>query len=364
MTNPIVREAPLRVLVVDDSAYNRRTSPRSSAPSAEVEVVGKAADGEEALRLVDALKPDVITLDLEMPRMDGFTFLRILMSKMPTPVIVVSSYSQKENVFKALELGALDFVAKPDRYSDAELHDPRRALQKVLLARYAAARRRLSAHARQTFESLSGVRSEPASHTGRGGPAAALRGRDRVVDRRTYGADRDLRAAAASARRTRSDRAAHARQVHPHLRRAARQRSSLRVSEAQDVDARRPGHGASCAPAENAWSSRARARTAPSGCASCNPASHGPLRAERRSAVQQRRASRGPARHRRDPDGHGGRRRRRSARDPRARAASVIAESEETAVVYGMPGSAVRAGVVTRSLPLPEIVDTLCALGE
>ena len=93
---------PLRVLIVDDSAYNRRSIAETIAHSPEVKVVGKAADGEEALRLVSVLKPDVITLDLEMPRMDGFTFLRILMSKMPTPVIVVSSYSQKENVFKAL----------------------------------------------------------------------------------------------------------------------------------------------------------------------------------------------------------------------------------------------------------------------
>src|ERR1700739_4044166 len=103
----------IRLLVVDDSAYNRRNIADVFASSTEVEVVGKAADGEEALRLATLLKPDVITLDLEMPRMDGFTFLRILMMKQPTPVIVVSSYSQKENVFKALELGALDFVAKP-----------------------------------------------------------------------------------------------------------------------------------------------------------------------------------------------------------------------------------------------------------
>jgi len=81
--------------------------------SGDVEVVGKANDGEEGLQLALSLKPDVICLDLEMPRMDGFTFLRILMSRHPTPVVVVSSYSQKENVFKALELGALDFVAKP-----------------------------------------------------------------------------------------------------------------------------------------------------------------------------------------------------------------------------------------------------------
>src|SRR3954447_15944879 len=102
-------------MVVDDSAYNRRNIAEVFAGYPEVEVVGKAADGEEALRLATLLKPDIITLDLEMPRMDGFTFLRILMSRQPTPVIVVSSYSQKENVFKALELGAIDFVAKPDR---------------------------------------------------------------------------------------------------------------------------------------------------------------------------------------------------------------------------------------------------------
>ena len=105
----------IKLLVVDDSAYNRRNIADIFAGHPDVEIVGKAADGEEALRLAVLLKPDGITLDLEMPRMDGFTFLRILMAEQPTPVIVVSSYAQKENVFKALELGALDFVTKPDR---------------------------------------------------------------------------------------------------------------------------------------------------------------------------------------------------------------------------------------------------------
>jgi len=114
---------PLRVLVVDDSAYNRRNIGDILSQAADVELVGKAGDGEEALRLATTLKPDVITLDLEMPRMDGFTFLRILMSRQPTPVIVVSSYSQKENVFKALELGAVDFVAKPDRQVSPDAHE-------------------------------------------------------------------------------------------------------------------------------------------------------------------------------------------------------------------------------------------------
>lgn len=129
-------KGPIRLLIIDDSAYNRRTIAEVFAGSSEVEVVGKAADGEEALRLASLLKPDVITLDLEMPRMDGFTFLRILMTKQPTPVIVVSSYSQKENVFKALELGALDFVAKPTAQISPDATDLReQVLQKVLLVR-------------------------------------------------------------------------------------------------------------------------------------------------------------------------------------------------------------------------------------
>src|SRR5262245_64886251 len=70
-----------------------------------------------------------------MPRMDGFTFLRILMARQPTPVIVISSYSNKENVFKALELGAIDFVAKPDRQFTPEPAIRNEILTKVLLVR-------------------------------------------------------------------------------------------------------------------------------------------------------------------------------------------------------------------------------------
>ncbi len=104
---------PLRVLVVDDSVVHRQTIAELLKGADDIEIVGKAANGEEALRMTALVNPDLITLDLEMPRMDGFTFLRILMSKQPTPVIVISSQSQRENVFKALELGALDFVARP-----------------------------------------------------------------------------------------------------------------------------------------------------------------------------------------------------------------------------------------------------------
>ena len=111
----------LRILVVDDSAYNRRTISELLSALPAVEVIGKAGDGDEALRMVAELQPDLITLDLEMPRMDGFTFLRLMMARRPTPVIVVSGYSAKENVFRALEMGALDFVAKPTRTVTSDL---------------------------------------------------------------------------------------------------------------------------------------------------------------------------------------------------------------------------------------------------
>jgi two-component system chemotaxis response regulator CheB len=124
----------LRVLVVDDSPSNRRNI-IDILESSDIEVVGKAADGEEALRLALSLKPDVITLDLEMPKMDGFTFLRILMAKQPTPVIVISSYANKENVFKALEFGAIDFIAKPEQKFGSDGPLRREIVQKVQLVR-------------------------------------------------------------------------------------------------------------------------------------------------------------------------------------------------------------------------------------
>jgi two-component system, chemotaxis family, protein-glutamate methylesterase/glutaminase len=122
---------PIRVVVIDDSAFNRQTISAMLEAGGEIEVVGRAADGQEGLNLVFQLAPDVVTLDLEMPKLDGFGFLRILMSRKPTPVIVISGYATKENVFKALELGALDFVAKPSRQISPAL----KAIQDELMAK-------------------------------------------------------------------------------------------------------------------------------------------------------------------------------------------------------------------------------------
>lgn len=118
----------VRVLVVDDSAYNRRTIVKFLSEIDGVEVIDYACNGEEGLRKAFDLQPDLITLDLEMPRMDGFSFLRILMQNRPTPVIVISSRSGEEDVFRALEFGAVEFVAKPTAQISPELFNIREDL--------------------------------------------------------------------------------------------------------------------------------------------------------------------------------------------------------------------------------------------
>lgn len=106
---------PIRVLVIDDSALVREVLTGILSQDRRIEVVGTAADPIQAAQKVKELKPDVLTLDLEMPRMDGLTFLEKLMASFPLPVIVISSMAQKGGAatIRALELGAVDFVTKP-----------------------------------------------------------------------------------------------------------------------------------------------------------------------------------------------------------------------------------------------------------
>jgi two-component system chemotaxis response regulator CheB len=105
----------VRVLVVDDSALMRKLIPQILARDNEIEVVGTAMDGAFGLKKIDELKPDVVTLDLEMPRMDGMEMLRQITRRSKVPVIIVSALSTEgaTATFKALALGAFDFVAKP-----------------------------------------------------------------------------------------------------------------------------------------------------------------------------------------------------------------------------------------------------------
>lgn len=104
-----------RVLIVDDSAYMRYVLKKGLSEDPEIEVADVARDGIDALEKIAALKPDVVTMDLEMPRMDGYEALKRIMAQSPLPVIILSSLSKEgaDATVRALRLGAVDFVAKP-----------------------------------------------------------------------------------------------------------------------------------------------------------------------------------------------------------------------------------------------------------
>ena len=101
----------IRVLIVDDSILFREILARGISKDSAIEVVGTASDPYSARDKIIELNPDVMTLDVEMPRMNGIEFLRRLMPQYPIPVVVVSSIT--ENVFDAMRAGAVDFVSKP-----------------------------------------------------------------------------------------------------------------------------------------------------------------------------------------------------------------------------------------------------------
>ena len=105
----------VRVLVVDDSAVVRQVLSELLARDPDIEVVGTAADPYLARDKIKRLNPDVLTLDVEMPRMDGLAFLENLMRLRPMPVVMVSSLTERgaEVTLQALALGAVDFVTKP-----------------------------------------------------------------------------------------------------------------------------------------------------------------------------------------------------------------------------------------------------------
>lgn len=105
----------IRVLIIDDSALIRKILTEILNTSADIEVVGVAGDPLIARDMIKQLHPDVLTLDIEMPHMDGITFLRNLMRLRPTPVVMISTLTEKgaEATLEALELGAVDFISKP-----------------------------------------------------------------------------------------------------------------------------------------------------------------------------------------------------------------------------------------------------------
>lgn len=148
----------IRVLIVDDSALIRSILQEIINSFPDLTVVGAASDPLQAREMIKALNPDVLTLDVEMPKMDGLTFLEKLMRLRPMPVLMISSLTEKgsEVALRALELGAVDFITKP-KLGVAE------GIQAY--AEDIANRIRVAARARIKYAGPTSVRTAPLAHT-------------------------------------------------------------------------------------------------------------------------------------------------------------------------------------------------------
>lgn len=138
----------VRVVVVDDSAFMRKAITLMLESDPSIKVIGSARDGEEGVEKVRRLKPDLVTMDIEMPRMDGLTALREIMLKNPTPVMMISSVTTEgaQATLEALDLGAVDFIPKQSSFVSLDIVKIREELltkikdivrrKHILMARY------------------------------------------------------------------------------------------------------------------------------------------------------------------------------------------------------------------------------------
>src|SRR5256884_1346232 len=184
-----------RVLVVDDSTFMRKVLEGIFNADEQLQVVGNAKDGREAVALAESLKPDVITMDINMPHVDGLQATAEIMTTNPRPIVIVSSESREgaASTLRALELGAIEFVAKPSGAIDLDMQSVKEELLRKV--RMAAKVRRAYSFATgpfnpecdrlQAFDSRTGEHS-PSPDFGTG--PALSRGGPRGLHRRTsYG---------------------------------------------------------------------------------------------------------------------------------------------------------------------------------
>lgn len=186
----------IRVLLVDDSSFMRKVLHAIISADPHLEVVGQAKDGSEAIAMAQSLKPDVITMDINMPRMDGLQATEQIMSQNPRPIVVVSSETKDgaASTLVALELGAIDFVPKPSSGVDLDMNsvgdDLNRKLKMAAKVRVVrtAARAKLQAGAAHKASTSGAATEDPVAAAANGnrfpvvviaastgGPAAVMR---------------------------------------------------------------------------------------------------------------------------------------------------------------------------------------------
>src|SRR5579872_5770055 len=153
----------IKVLIVDDSALVRQTLTEVLSSDPEIEIIGTAGDPFVAAERIAEQLPDVITLDIEMPRMDGLTFLQKIMAQHPIPVVICSSLAEEgaQSALRALEYGAVDIVAKPRIGSKQFLEESRITLCQAVKAAAAARVRARSSHVVQPKLTADSVLARP-----------------------------------------------------------------------------------------------------------------------------------------------------------------------------------------------------------
>jgi two-component system, chemotaxis family, protein-glutamate methylesterase/glutaminase len=339
--------APIRVLVIDDSAFSRRTITRILERSPLVEVIDAARDGEEALRKTLELRPDLITLDLEMPRMDGFTFLRLVMSRCATPVIVISGRKGEQDVFRALDFGAVDFIAKPTPRAGEELE----TIEQELLRKVHAIRQLRIDKVRARLDHAPPVRPTAPTADARphrivvigsstGGPAALMQILSSFVEAPSVAVVicQHMPAGFTAGFAERIDRL-----------------TAFAAREARDGDEPAPGLVLVAPGGQHLEFERRGRKTVVRLVPSAPSDKYAPAVDRVFASVAKHWGSDVLAVVLTGMGDDG----REGVRAVKAAGGRIVAESEQTAVVFGMPQQAIRTGVVDAVLPLPEIASVL-----
>ena len=339
----------IRVLVVDDSAFVRQALTRMLGAAPDVEVVGTAADGQEGLEKVRDLRPDVVTLDVKMPRMGGLEALRRIMAECPTAVLLLSSHTSEgaEVTLRGLDLGAMDFVDK----SSVQGHMNLSGLADELVAKV------------RVLASIPRERLAKAASTARAAPLPARHERpaDVVVIGTSTGGPSALQAVIPRLPRGLATAILVVQHMPAGFTRSLaerlEQRSALPVREAQDGELV-PRGAVLIAPGGLHMKVRRRGGQ-PRVWLDLEPRSalHRPSVDVLMTSVAKTYGARsmGIVLTGMGADGVEGLRAIREA------GGRTLAESQETCVIYGMPKAAVEAGVVEGTVPLPRVADEILA---
>ncbi len=344
-----------KVLVVDDSAFFRKRIVEILESDPHIEVVGTAADGREAIRQVSLLKPDVVTMDIEMPVMDGITAVRRIMAIRPTPVLMFSSlsYEGAQATLDALDAGALDFL--PKRFDD--ITRDREQAKRILRARVRQlAAQKMGKPVLASPASAAGARSVPAAPTrARGDEVGRLAQAQLVAIASSTGGPVALQQVLISLPQDFPLPILLVQHMPasftPAFANRLDQQCSINVKEAADGDVLRPGT-AYLAPGGRQLSLQQRTGQVKVHIEDGDPALHfKPCADVTFNSVAAVYGGKVQAVVLTGMGADG----REGARTLKKAGASVWAQDEATCVIYGMPQAVVEAGIADQVLPLPEI---------